>query len=86
MIAVVRIAGETFDPDEYIARNGFAPDRIWRTDQPDAMGRVRTSSGFSLTIADATSESECLDQIREWLHRNKNGSPRTSGGGGRCCD
>ena len=81
-VAVLRVSGADFDPDAYVKRHGFTPDIIWRAGEPDRLGRVRSKSGFNLSIGDAVSAAALVKQVRGWVEDNMSALLALGGLGG----
>ena len=81
-VAVVRIAGAQFDPAEYARQYGFTPDIMWRSGEPDLMGRIHRESGFNLTIADADSANQLVRQVHDWVETHRSALQALSVSGG----
>src|SRR5687767_5382255 len=71
LVAVIRFTGLNFDPAKYAREYRFTPEIVWRSGDPDQVGRVRQESGFNLTIADADSSAELVRQVRGWIQHNR---------------
>jgi hypothetical protein len=70
-VAVVRISGAKFDVDRFVKKYAIRPDISWRGGVSDSVGRVRSNSGFNLTIADASSTDTLVSQITSWIQQNE---------------
>jgi len=81
-VAVLRVSGADLDPDAYVKRHGFTPDIIWRAGEPDRLGRVRSKSGFNLSIGDAVSAAALVKQVRGWVEDNMSALLALGGLGG----
>jgi len=69
IVAVLRVSGAAFDVDRFVQHHAITPDTSWRGGVADSIGRVRSDSGFNLTIADAPSTKAL---IRALCFRRKN--------------
>ena len=49
----------------------IAPDISWPAGVSDSIRRVRSNSGFNLTIADAQSTATLISQINSWIQHNE---------------
>jgi len=71
MRPVLRVTGNEFDPQSFVKRFGFGPDLVRRAGIPDSVGRVRSKSGFNLTIAARDSGEAFVRNICEWVDANR---------------
>jgi hypothetical protein len=71
IVAVLRISGDKFDVDRFVQNYAITPDISWRDGVSDSVGRVRSNSGFNLTIADAPSTKTLISQITSWIQQNE---------------
>jgi hypothetical protein len=69
-LAVFRVFGNEFDPEDFVKRFGFSPDCLWLAGIPDPVGRVRSTSGFNLTIADEASGNLLVRHVCDWVKTN----------------
>jgi hypothetical protein len=68
-LAVLRASGPDWDAQAFLRQHHVHTDAVWCAGDRFA-GRIRTESGFNLTIADAASGSELAGQIAAWLRQN----------------
>ena len=71
IVAVLRVSGTKFDVDRFVQHYAITPDISWRGGVSDSVGRVRSDSGFNLTIADAPSTDMLISQITSWIQQNE---------------
>jgi hypothetical protein len=65
--AVLRASGEGIDPKRLLAKHSRHVDRVWLKGELDRRGRTQTTSGFSLSIAEAHSAAELREAVRTRL-------------------
>jgi hypothetical protein len=80
-LAVLRVSGAEFDPNDFAKRFGLSPDIVWRAGVPDRVGRVREKSGFNLTIADEASGAALVRRVCDWIETNKTAVRAVEGSG-----
>ena len=68
-LAVLRASGPNWDAKAFLQQHHLHTDAVWLAGDRYA-GRLRAESGFNLTIADAASCSELVEQIGAWLRQN----------------
>jgi hypothetical protein len=61
-LAVLRASGPNWDAKAFLQQHHLYTDAVWLAGDRYA-GRLRAESGFNLTIADAASCSELVEQI-----------------------
>jgi|SRR5665213_3166269 len=66
-LGVIRVSGIEFNPEDFAKRYRLEPDISWRAGEPDPVGRVRSHSGFNLTIANEPSVAQLIATIRLWV-------------------
>ncbi len=69
LIAVLRVWSPRFDVDPFLAAHpSIEPDTVWHLGEPRAVGRVRDSSGFNLSVpVEARNWGELLERSMTFL-------------------
>lgn len=66
-LAVLRASGESFDIEAFIDQHHLRCEATWRVGEPDRRGRLATTSGFSVAVAEASVEADLIQACASWL-------------------
>ncbi|RYG67881.1 DUF4279 domain-containing protein, partial [bacterium] len=74
MSCMLRVSGENFDVDTFLAQSQLEPNNVWHKGEPRYKNQIRLHSGFSVIAsnADMDDPQQQVEEVIVFLKTNQN--------------